>query len=206
MAQAELTTAERAAISRAIVDAETRTSGEIFVVVARRADDYRLVPVLWAAVAALVLVWPLFLFTPLDMGTILVLQAAIFALWCVALTPDAIRLRLVPRPLGAANAERAAREQFLSHGVHTTEARTGVLIYVALLEHCVEIVADDGIAAKVAQDVWDAIARTVVEAARTGDLASGLVRAVGQAGDVLADYFPNGPGDRDELPNHVVEL
>lgn len=206
MTPRNLTPAESERISKAIEAAEAKTSGEIFVVVADRADDYRLVPVLWAAVAALVLVWPIFLFTSLDMATVLLIQAAIFAGWCVALTPDAVRLAVIPSPLAAANAERAAREQFLSHGVHLTSGRTGVLIYAALREHRVEIVADDAIAEKVEQAEWDAIAGMVVEAARGKDFAAGLVRAVEKAGNVLAGHFPPTAEDRDELPNRVVQL
>lgn len=198
--------AEAARISRAIEAAEDKTAGEIFVVVAHRADDYRLLPVLWAALAALVLTWILHLTVPLSAGNLLLVQAAVFAMWCLALTPDAIRLRTIPPPLAEAAAERAAREQFLSHGVHLTSARTGVLIYAALAEHRVEIVADDGIAAKVEQKEWDAIAATVVAAAREKQLAEGLVRAVEQSGDLLARHFPPADNDRDELPNRVVEL
>lgn len=206
MAERILTPAQAKRISRAIEAAEKKTAGEIFVVLAASSDDYRLIPVLWAAVAALVLIWPLALFTTLDIATLLFIQAAIFAAWIVALTPDAIRLRLVPRPLAEANAERAANELFLAHGVHLTKARTGVLIYAALAEHCVEIVADDGIAKKVAQEEWDAIAETVVSAARAGKIADGVARAVDACGALLAEHFPPAKGDRDELPNRVVEL
>jgi putative membrane protein len=201
-----LTPDEAARISRAIEAAETRTSGEIFVVVAAHADDYRLVPVLWATVAALVLVWPLNLFTLLPVGQLLLVQAAIFVLWCMVLTPDAVRLRVIPPPLAAANVERAAREQFLGHGVHLTAARTGVLIYVALAERRVEIVADDGIAKKVDQAEWDAIAQTIVTAARNKVLADGLMDAVKTAGALLARHFPPSKDDHDELPNRVVQL
>ena len=201
-----LTPDEAARISRAIEAAENTTSGEIFVVVAAHSDDYRLVPVLWAAIAALVLVWPLSLFTLLPVGQLLLVQAAIFAVWCVALTPDAIRLRVIPPPLAEANVERAAREQFLGHGVHLTAARTGVLIYVALAERRVEIVADDGIAKKVDQAEWDAIAQTIVTAARNKVLADGLADAVKTAGALLARHFPPSKDDHDELPNRVVQL
>jgi putative membrane protein len=207
MKNPSLTSEEAARISRAIETAEDTTSGEIFVVVAHRADDYRLLPVLWAAVAALVLTWILHLTAPsLSTGNLLLAQIAIFAMWCLMLTPDAIRLRTIPPPLAEAAVERAAREQFLSHGVHLTSARTGVLIYAALAEHRVEIVADDGIAAKVEQSEWDAIAAIVVAAARKKELAEGLVGAVGQAGALLARHFPPTNNDRDELPNRVVEL
>lgn len=193
-------------VSAAIEAAERTTAGEIFVVVAAHADDYRLVPVLWAALAALILIWPFAHFTPLALPTLFLLQAAIFLVWCIALSPDPIRLRVVPGPLAEAAVEKAAREQFLGHGVHLTAARTGVLIYAALSERRVEIVADDGIAAKVEQEEWDAIAATVVAAARAKNLAGGLVGAVEQAGALLAQHFPPAKNDRDELPNRVVEL
>ena len=206
MKNKNLTAAQSRRIAQAISAAEKKTAGEIFVVVASRADDYRLVPVLWAALAALTLVWPLVLFTALDIGTLLFTQAAIFLSWCMALTPDAIRLRVIPKALAEANTERAAREQFMAHGVHLTKARTGVLIYAALAEHRVEIVADDGIAKKVEQKEWDAIAATIVVAAKEKKLAEGLVRAVEQSGALLARHFPPAKNDRDELPNRVVEL
>ena len=206
MAGRKLTPVQMKRIAAAITAAEKKTSGEIFVVVAHRADDYRLVPVLWAAIAALVLVWPLLLFTSLDMPTLLFVQAAIFLGWCIALTPDEVRLRVIPRPLAASNAERAAREQFLSHGIHQTKGRTGVLIYAALAERRVEIVADDGIAQKVDQTEWDAIAEEVCAGARGEQLAAGLADAVRHSGELLAKHFPPNKRNRDELPNRVVEL
>jgi len=45
--------ADRERITAAIRAAETNTSGEIFCVIARRASDYRLVPLAWAAALAL---------------------------------------------------------------------------------------------------------------------------------------------------------
>ncbi|BCJ89498.1 hypothetical protein IZ6_02330 [Terrihabitans soli] len=193
-------------VSAAIENAEKKTAGEIFVVVAHHADDYRLVPVLWAGLAALILIWPVAHFTPLAVTSLFLLQAAIFLTWSVALSPDVIRFRVVPGRLAEAAVEKAAREQFLGHGVHLTSARTGVLIYAALAERRVEIVADDGIAKKVEQAEWDAIAATVVQAAREKRLADGLVKAVEQSGALLARHFPPSKHDRDELPNRVVEL
>jgi putative membrane protein len=201
-----LSSDEALRVSASIEAAEKTTSGEIFVVVAHHADDYRLVPVLWAALAALILIWPLVHFTQLAVTALLLVQAAIFLGWTVALSPDAIRYRVVPGPLAEAAAEKAAREQFLGHGVHLTEARTGVLIYVALAERRVEIVADDGIAKKVEQAEWDAIAATIVQAAREDRLADGLIGAVQRSGALLARHFPPSSDDRDELPNRVVEL
>ena len=42
-----------------------------------------------------------------------------------------------------------AMNQFLTHGIHLTEHRTGVLIFASVAERYAEIIADSGINAKV---------------------------------------------------------
>lgn len=193
-------------VAEAVEAAESATSGELFVVVAGRADDYRLVPVLWGAAAALIAVWPIHLFTPLSTNMVLALQAALFVLVVLAMSPLAVRTRLAPPWLAQEEVERAAREQFLSHGIHLTDARTGVLIFVALAERRVEIIADDGIAARVEQAEWDAIAAEVVADAREGQLVSGLLTAIDHSGRLLTAHFPADSSNRNELPNTLIQI
>lgn len=201
-----LSARDRARVIDAIRGAEARTAGEIYVIVARQADDHRLVPVLWAALFALLVPWPLYLLTLWPVSLILLIQAGVFIGGALALSHPAVRLRVVPGRMAAAATHRAARALFRSHGVHLTEARTGVLIYVALAERRVQVLADSGIHAKVADDAWAPLAAAVVAAARSGRLADGLVAAIGQAGEMLAAHFPRAPDDRNELPDRVVEI
>ena len=56
---ATLADQDRARIRDAVAAAEAKTAGEIFVVVAAASDDYRLVPLLWATLAALFVPLPL---------------------------------------------------------------------------------------------------------------------------------------------------
>jgi putative membrane protein len=206
VSEAILSTAEHARVSEAIRAAESRTSGEIYVVVARLTDEFRFMPVVWAALAALLLPWPLHLLTRLGSGTILLIQAIFFVLTALALSHAALRRYVVPSPLLAEAARRHARAQFLAHGVHLTERRTGVLIYVALIDRRVEIVADAGIHSKVGDAVWQELAREVTSAARHGRLVDGIINAVNRAGAVLAAHFPPRPDQRNELPDRVVEI
>jgi len=225
-----LTPEEHARIAAAIRAAEARTSGEIFAVVARESDDYRLQPLLWAALATLLaglvagLLGPLMLglfsgpgdwtaqeegalpWVPLD-GTALALgeAAAFLALAALASIPR-FRVRLVPAAIRRRRAHRHAVEQFLAHNLHATEARTGVLIFVSLAERYAAVIADRGIAARVPQATWDALTLRVVEAAAEGRLADGLVRAVEEAGEVLAENFPPSRENENELPDALVEL
>jgi putative membrane protein len=197
---------DRARITAAIREAEANTAGEIYAVIARAADDYRFVPILWAALMALLVPWPLHVLTDLSAGTILLVQAITFVWIAVAASHPAIRYRIVPPGIAAEATRKAAEGLFLAHGVHQTEARTGILIYVALAERRVEIVADAGINVKVEQAAWDELAREIVVAARAKALVDGIIAAVRRAGLLLAAHFPRRPADRNELPDRVVEI
>jgi len=201
-----LSEAERARVREAIAAAETTTAGEIFVVVARVSDDYRLVPVLWATLAALIAPLPLILLTLWPAMTIYLVQLAVFVVLAILLSLPPVHILTVPRSVQRARAHDRAIEQFLAHGLQMTEERTGALIFVSLAERHAEIVADAGIAAKVPQAVWEKAIAALVGEIRAGRLGEGLVAAVGQVGAVLAAHFPPRADDRDELANDVILL
>lgn len=99
-----------------------------------------------------------------------------------------------------------AVEIFASLGVWDTAERTGVLVYVLLADHKVEIVADRGISAKVAQPEWEAICATMREAFRAGRFEQGAVAGVTAISALLERHFPAGEGNRNELPDQPVML
>lgn len=197
---------DRTRIAEAIRASEANTTGEIYVVVAGEAAEFRSIPVLWASIVALVVPWPLYLLTTLASGTILLLQVVAFVVIATITSHQQIRHRLVPPSIAAAAARKAAQSQFMAHGVHLTAERTGILIYVALADRRVEIVADDGINKKVAQSELDTLAQKVVGAARAGTLVDGLVNAVQGAGELLGQHFPPSAANPNELPDRVVEI
>ncbi len=205
-AAASLSPDDRRRVRDAVALAESATSGEIFVVVAGQSDDYRFVPITWAAVVALALPLPLIWLTPMPASVIFALQLAVFILLAILMSLPAVKPRVVPRSLQALRVRALAEQQFLAHGLHTTEARTGILIFVSLAERQAEIVADAGIAAKVEQATWDGAMADLVAAAGAGRLGDGLLAAVAAAGAVLARHFPPYPHDRDEVANEVVLL
>ena len=96
--------------------------------------------------------------------------------------------------------------QFFAQGLDQTENRTGVLIYASLAERYAEIVADAGIHAKVTPDVWDQAIAALVAGMREGRPGDGFVAAIERCGAVLAEHFPPGALNRDELPNRLVEI
>jgi uncharacterized membrane protein len=90
-------------------------------------------------------------------------------------------------------------------GMHITEQRNGVLIYMAVKDHTFAIIGDAGINAVVPSDFWENIKENMGAAFRKGDFEQGLISAILAAGKALSEHFPHqGTSDRNELPNEVV--
>ncbi len=198
--------ADKARIAEAIRAAETRTAGEIFCVLARHSSDYRLVPIAWAAALALAVPAPLIYFTLWPASVIYLVQLVVFIAAALALSLPLIRFRIVPRRVQHERAHTEAMRQFFAQGLHQTENRTGVLIYASLAERYAEIVADAGIHAKVAPLVWEQAIAALTAGLRAERPGDGFVAAIECCGAVLAEHFPPGALDRDELPNRLVEI
>lgn len=199
---------DRVRVVDAIRTAETRTSGEIFCVVARQSSGYPLVPLAWAAVFALVVPAWLVLFTAASAAMIYVVQLAGFALALAVLSRPGVRFRLVPRGIKHDRAHATAMRQFRAQGLDKTDRRTGVLIFASEAERYAAIIADAGINEKVSPHVWDKAMADLVAAIRAGKPADGFVTAIEQCGAVLAEHFPLPPGARhpDQIPDKLVEF
>jgi putative membrane protein len=200
-----LTPEDHARLSGAIRSAEAKTSGEIYVVVAEYADSFRLVPVLWGALFALLLPWPLLYMTTLSLVWILLLQAVAFVAVSAVLSLPQLRYRVVPHAIAEDATRRAAELHFMAHGIHLTAERTGVLLYVSIMPRRIEVVADDGIHSRVDQATWESMVAQIASGARAGQLADGLIAAIHSTGEVLSQHFPRRPDDRNEIPDRVVE-
>jgi putative membrane protein len=198
--------ADKARVADAISAAETKTSGEIFCIVAQHASDYRLVPLAWAALIALVVPAPLIYLTLWPASVIYLLQLFAFILVTIGLSRPGIRFHLVPRRAKHDHAHALAMRQFFAQGLQHTEHRTGVLIFASVAERYAEIVADQGINAKVTPEVWDKAVAALIAGIKDGRAGDGFVAAVEQCGVVLAEHFPPGALNPNELPNRLVEI
>jgi putative membrane protein len=202
-----LTEEDRQRIESAIVAAERTTSCELVAVVAQVADDYRHVLLLWPSLAALLLPAILLTATPgVSAWTVCLAQAAAFVALALLAHLPPVRSALVPDAMQRRSARQLAREQFLEQQVHLTRARTGVLLFVSVAEHYVEIIADEGINARVPPGTWDKAVADFVERVRAGQIAEGFLAVVEVVSGRLTEHFPSPPDDRDELPNRVIEI
>lgn len=199
---------DKARITAAIHAAEKNTSGEFVAAVARASDHYVFIPLFWSAVVALL--FPgvsLLLGLPLRWVHVYQIQLLLFmVLALLFLFVPALHLRLVPRRIKYARASRLAKAQFYVQGVHLTPHQSGVLFFVSLAEHYVEIVADQGIHEKLGEARWRAIIDAFVEQVRRGRVVEGFVDAIGACGAAMAEHYPPDPKDTHPLSDGLIEL
>lgn len=201
-----------ARIEAATKEAEEKTSGEIVPYVVEMSDTYEvaewraatLCGVLslgvFAAVRRLTEVW-----LPLDfveMAVAVMFSCAVGAL-LTHFVPFLQRL-FAGKHLMEMRVRQRAAQAFISEEVFATKDRTGILIFLSLLEHKVLVMGDSGINAKVNQSDWDGVVHTIVSGIKEGKPADGLIAAIKECGRLLARLgVTRRSDDRDELPDNL---
>jgi putative membrane protein len=194
-------------ISAAIAAIERQTSGELVTVITRCSDDYRYIPYLWAALLALLVPGILSLDAGLIPGKLhYLLQICVFLGAAVLFNWLPLKLRLIPTGVKKLRAQRLAREQFFLQNLHGTPGRTGVLLFVSLAEHYVEIIADKGINDVVSDKAWEDIVEHFVAEVKNKRVADGFLAAISACGELLVAHFPATAENTNALPDHLVEL
>jgi uncharacterized membrane protein len=99
-----------------------------------------------------------------------------------------------------------ALQLFGQLGAWDTAHNNGVLIYVLMADRVVEIIADRGIAARVAQPEWEAVCRQMELHYRAGRFREGSIAGIEGVGALLGRHFPGRHHSDHELPNQPVLL
>ncbi len=101
------------------------------------------------------------------------------------------------------NPINAALKEFSRLQMEKTEARNGVLIYVAHRSRKCAILGDKGINDVVPEGFWDSCYSSMVEQFKCGNFSEGIIEAISKAGEQLKLYFPYKEGDINELPDEI---
>jgi putative membrane protein len=206
MARLLFTDAERERIRRAVEEAERQTAGEIVPYVVARSGRYEIAAwrggalgALLAASAALLAAW-------LNDGWGL---GWLYSAWAIEFVTAAggvagAALAWFVRPLRrffagprrlAERVDLRARAAFLEEELFATRDRTGILLFVSLFEHRIEVLGDAGINQAVKPEEWVEVVERLRRGIRAGRLADGFVDAVALCGALL---HRRGVGLRDD--------
>lgn len=185
-------------IEAAVKDVERWTAGEIVVVVATRSATWSGARTVFALVVASLGCIVASRVVGVHVGWMALAAPALFVVaWLVA------GLGPVARALAGSAALddavlRAAKVAFLDHGVHETKMRAGVLVYLSLFEHRVQVLGDAAVHKLVGDVTWAAYAKRIgiAMSARNVDDLIAVVRDVGA---ILSRSFPRSAHDDNEL-------
>jgi len=98
-----------------------------------------------------------------------------------------------------------ALEVFHQLGVHKTEQKNGVLIYLAWKDKKFAIVGDSGINKVVPGNFWDGTKEIMKSHFAKGDFLQGIIVAIQETGVHLEKYFPHHDDDKNELSDEISE-
>jgi putative membrane protein len=188
-----------AAIEDAVRGAERTTSGEIVPMVVERSDSYADVRIGAAALLAIGLGAVVLAVAPGLVHWLVPIELALFAAGCWIFGWSRLLGSVTPNPLFSERVHHAAALAFHHAGVVETRDRTGILIFVSLLERRVQVLADRGIHERVPDGTWDGVVEKVVAGMAAGHADRGLVEGIRLCGEILARHFPPRPDDKNEL-------
>lgn len=218
--------ADHALVTEAVAKAERSSDGEIVTIVAPRSDAYHdvglhyavlamllvptagaIVPQAWLDWAlGLVFGWNASLSFRLLMLLLVLKMAVVFLIVRFAFAWMPLRMALTPASTKTRRVRRRAVELFRAGTEKRTKGRTGILLYLSLLEHRAEIVADEAIHGRVEPDSWGEAMAALVDGVKAGRPGEGMALAVGRIGDVLAECLPPTLDNPNELPDRLIEL
>lgn len=96
-----------------------------------------------------------------------------------------------------------AVEVFNKLEMYATEARNGVLIYVAYKSRKFAIIGDEGINKKVGTDFWVQEKDVLAQYLKEGRQADGLCEVITMIGKSLSEHFPYQKDDVNELSDEI---
>ena len=117
-------------------------------------------------------------------------------------TSGEIRVHIEASSKGKDPLERAV-QVFQELEMHQTEARNGVLFYLAYEDHAFSIFGDQGINQKVPVGFWDSTRDQMQTAFKKLAFAEGLIAGITEAGEVLKAYFPYQSDDQNDLDDSI---
>lgn len=191
-------------VMETVAKVERKTSAEIVVSVHPYSGNYRDVDYLIGGLVAL-LGLAFILFNPWTehshwiLPVDLVLLAIAGAILSAGL--PGMRRLLTSRRRRKQQVRDAAAVEFLRCSVGHTMERTGILLYLSVMERELDLIADIGIQAAIPDRYFRDCQTLLLSIPNARDPQQALLEGIEQMGIVLAKYLPPRVGDVNELPD-----
>ncbi len=213
-AQKQLTSADRVRVNKRIESLETRTDAEVVCAVATESGRYdRAESICGLTVSVLAFIsaqkiasmddWDITVALPVGLQVVLIVVGFV-AGSLLASYWHALRRLFVSNSEMATEVDRRMHQVFSQYGIGGTGHRGGLLIYVSLFEHRLEIRCDKAAAEKLTSEDLEEIRDVVLRVVRKGQVADGLIAGLEKAEERLASALPHTGQVTDTLKNEVL--
>jgi putative membrane protein len=198
--------ADRLRVERAVLEAEQSTAGEIVVAVVGSCAEYGSAG--WRLGTAMALLGFLAaeaFAAEAGAGALLAAQASGLALGHLLARIQCVRRSLVSERYMQECAERRAWSAFAQNGLARTAEHTGILIFVALFEHRVIVLGDEGVDRVLDPgESWEEVVDLLLAGVRERRITEGILAAVRRCGEILRTHLPAPPKPVNQLPTALI--
>ncbi len=203
-------------IKNRIIECEKEISGEIRVAIERSSDAYRgasmwgAISIMWVVTLIYFAVEELFFKNSFHkifhVNYLILIQLCSFiGGYFITSFSNGLKRFFTPASMRKKAVFEKAETVFLEKEIFATRQRSGVLIFLSLLEREVVIMPDIGLKAKVKQQEWNNIAKSISAGIQHKHSADGVLKAIEQCRDILLkNGFTAGPEDANELSNEII--
>lgn len=214
--------AGRERIRKAVEQAEKNTGGEILTAIIPESDDYRAQEMAFGVICALLTYILMVVFftsfiqvldrlfwtdsprmIPLSMMAVTLFVGALG--YTLAQIPFIDRLIIGKKTMQEAVRRRAMRH-FVESAAYDTIDRTGIMLFISVMERRVELLADKGINEKVSPETWESIVNSLVKGIREKKVMESMEAAIADIGKILSEHVPPRPDDTNEISDAPTEL
>jgi putative membrane protein len=198
--------ADRLRIEGAVLEAERDTAGEIVVAVVGSCAEYGSTGWRLGVAVALLASLGTEIFAPESgLETLLGAQAAGLVLGHLLARIPILRRALISESFMQECAERRAWSAFAENGLARTAERTGILFFVALFEHRVIVMGDEGVDRVLDPDEsWEEVVDLLLAGIREKRATEGILAAVQRCGEMLKTHLPAATKTLNQLPTALI--
>jgi putative membrane protein len=207
-----LTSSDLLNLEQAIADTELLTEAEIIPVIVRSSSSYSYLKINLMLLTTLILTMGSEAFSThlyWDHGLTSLIFIGLVFIFVFFITPwlaslDFIKKMFVMKSEMLEQSFKRAKLEFYENKIHHTKDSVGVLIFISMLERQVIVLADQKISNQLPPDTWQKAVDTITKNLKTKELSKGLNLGLKELSLHLAEHFPIGKDDINELSNQLV--
>ncbi len=197
---------EKQRLKSTIQEVESKTIGEIVVVVVDHSDHYIEAEILGGIIlgSLISLILSLLFFHSSIWSYVPLSFILFFPCWFLFKKLKVLKKLLIGMRRKEEAVRLRAERVFFEKGLYKTRKNTGVLFFLSLLERKIWVLADKGIYEKMDPETLNRHAGEVSRGIRESRACEALSRAIQEIGDLLSQHFPITPDDINELPDGII--